>query len=227
MDSKELLTTTRAVRLKLDVTRTVEPELIQDCIRQAIQAPTPANVQSWRWMVVRDTARRAALGRLFREVGAPYLDTLAASGVPETRLRGGRHLIDIVERVPVLVIPCLLGRPPESNDVFASAVFWGGIYPAAWSFQLALRSKGLGSTFTTWHLRREAEAAEILGIPNDVTQTCMFPVAYATVTKFKPAKRIPAEEVSFTDKWGLPDASSREFEVDASRAVFSPARTIP
>ncbi|EWM15966.1 nitroreductase [Kutzneria sp. 744] len=198
VDNDELLSTTRSVRLKLDLERPVEPEVINDCLRLALQAPSPGNLQMWRWIVVRDANKRAELGRLFREAGNEYLASLPGD-IPEHSLRSGRFLIDNIERVPVFVIPCVLGRPPAT--VFESSAFWGGIYPAVWSLQLALRTRGLGSTMTTYHLTREAEAREILGIPEDVTQTCLLPIAYTTQTTFKPAQRRPLSEVAYTDRW--------------------------
>jgi nitroreductase len=199
VNNDELLSTTRSVRRKLDLDRPVEPEVIDECLRLALQAPSPGNTQTWRWIVVRDAGVRAELGRLFREVGTEYLASLPVD-IPEHSLRSGRFLLDNIERVPVLVVPCVLGRPPA--DLFEAAVFYGGIYPATWSFQLALRSRGLGSTFTTYHLRREAEAARVLGIPDDVTQTCLIPVAYTTQTRFRPAQRRPVGEVAYADRWG-------------------------
>jgi nitroreductase len=202
-----LLTTTRSVRRKLDLDRPVEPEVITECLRIAMQAPTPGNAQSWRWLVVRDKGIKDQLGAIFREVGTAYLDAMAArmgeaatSGQLARSLASGRHLVDVIERVPVFVIPCLQGRPEGGNA--ALSVFYGGIFPAVWNFQLALRSRGLGSTLTSYHLVHEAKAAEILGIPDDVTQVGLLPVAYTTVDDFRPAPRTPVEEVAYADTWG-------------------------
>lgn len=201
MEIDHLLSTTRAVRRKLDLDRPVEPEVLADCLNLALQAPTPGNAQAWRWLVVRDQGVKDRLGVLFREVGAAYLAQRAAEG--ESRaLTSGRHLVDVIERVPVFVIPVLKGRPTGDNAV--DAAFYGGIFPAVWNFQLALRSRGLGSTLTTYHLSREAEAAGILGIPDGYTQVGLLPVAYTTVPDFKPAARIPLSEVAYQDHWGTP-----------------------
>lgn len=208
MDSvDQVLSTTRSVRRKLDLDRPVEPEVLTECLRLAIQAPTPSNVQNWRWVVIRDQAKKDAIGALFKEVGNAYVAARLAEMGPMAddpaiarNLKSGRHLIDVIERVPVLVIPCLKGRPTADNGTLAA--FYGGIFPAVWSFQLALRSRGLGSTLTTYHLAREAEAAEILGIPSDVTQVGLLPVAYTTTTTFKPAPRAPVEDVVYHDSWG-------------------------
>ena len=204
MDTDQLLSTTRAVRRKLDLERPVEPEVLDECLRLALQAPTPGNAQAWRWMVVRDQGVKNQLAALFRSVGTPYLDAAEASGNPSMAraLASGRHLLDVIDRVPVYVIPCLKGRPTGENGL--DAAFYGGIFPAVWNFQLALRSRGLGSTLTTYHLQHEEAAAEILGIPSGYTQVGLLPVAYTTTPDFKPAPRRPLEEVAFLDHWGDP-----------------------
>jgi len=198
MEIDHLLSTTRAVRRKLDLDRPVEPEVLEECLNLALQAPTPGNVQAWRWLVVRDQGVKDRLSVLFREVGEAYL----AGRPPSRALASGQHLLDVIDRVPVFVIPVLAGRPAGDNAT--DAAFYGGIFPAVWNFQLALRSRGLGSTLTTYHLAREAEAAEILGIPDGHTQAGLLPVAYTTVPDFKPAPRTPLSEVAFLDHWGTP-----------------------
>ncbi|MFG1641635.1 nitroreductase family protein [Amycolatopsis sp. NPDC049252] len=206
MEIDHLLSTTRAVRRKLDLDRPVEPAVLEECLNLALQAPTPGNAQAWRWLVVRDQDVKERLGALFREVGEAYLagrEAAAGDDAGASRsLASGRHLIDVIERVPVFVIPCLEGRPSGENAT--DAAFYGGIFPAVWSFQLALRSRGLGSTLTTYHLSREAEAAEILGVPDGFTQVGLLPVAYTTVQDFKPAARVPLSEVAYLDHWGTP-----------------------
>lgn len=204
-----LLSTTRAVRRKLDLARPVPDQVLLDCLRLAVQAPTPGNSQVWRWLVVRDQAVKDRLGTLFREVGTAYmaakvagLGAAAAEPAAVRALASGQYLIDVIERVPVFVIPCVLGRPRGDNG--ALSVFYGGIFPAVWNFQLALRSRGLGSTLTSYHLEREAEAAEILGIPAHVTQVGLLPIGYTTAADFRPAPRTPVAQISYLDGWGSP-----------------------
>jgi nitroreductase len=204
-----LLSTTRSVRLKLDLDRPVEDEVLADCLRLATQAPTPGGAEAWRWIVVRDQEVKNGLGALFRQVGEEYLRAgleaageAASSPQVQRMVRSGQHLIDVIERVPVLVIPCAQGRPAGGNEELS--VFYGGIFPAVWSFQLALRSRGLGSTSTSYHLQHEQEAARILGIPDDVTQVGLLPVAYTTVPDFKPARRRPVSEIAYLDRWDRP-----------------------
>ncbi len=200
-----LLSTTRAVRKRLDLDREVPESVIVDCLRLAVQAPTAANTQSWRWLVVTDRAKRKELGRLYREGGRGYLESAAGRELnPQTKrvYESALFLTDILERVPVHVIPCIEGRA-ESTMNLASAAAYGSIIPATWSFMLALRSRGLGSAWTTLHLFKEQEAAELLGVPYDqITQIALLPVAYPVGTDFKPAARPPVEGITYWDTWG-------------------------
>lgn len=199
-----LLTTTRAVRRRLDLDRPVEPAVIHDCLRLAVQAPTASNSQTWRWMVVTDADKRARIARLYAKFGAEYLKGAARDATdPQTQrvYESALALTAILDRVPVHVIPCMEGRvDTEENGIAAAA--YGSIIPATWSFQLALRSRGLGSVFTTLHLFGERDVGELLGIPDDVTQIALLPVAYTTGTDFKPAARPPVESITYWDTWG-------------------------
>ena len=200
----KLLTTTRAVRRRLDLERPVEPEIILDCLRIAVQAPTASNQQDWRWMVVTDDATRAALAALYTEVGAAYLDQARTShSDAQTRrvYESAFALTEFLHNVPVFVIPCVAHRLDGAPNAIAAGAY-GSIIPAAWSFMLALRSRGLGSVWTTLHLFKEAEAAALLGIPDDVTQIALIPVAYTVGTDFKPATRPPVREITYWNAWG-------------------------
>jgi len=197
-----MLTTTRAVRKRLDLTRPVPREVVLDCLRLAIQAPTGGNSQGWRWVVVDDADKRAALAALYRERANPYLDGYRkASDAPNTVLDSSQYLTDHLHEVPVFVIPCILGRLPESPSNEEAAGFYGSILPGVWNFQLALRTRGLGSVFTTLHLAHEREAGELLGIPDTVTQAALIPVAYTVGTDFKPAARRPIEQITYWNGW--------------------------
>jgi nitroreductase len=203
-ETDRLLSTTRGVRRRLDLDRDVDPAVVLDCIRLAVQAPTGSNEQSWRWMVVTDAHKRAAIATAYRDVGAAYLEQAAGTvEEPQTRrvYESALALTETLHRVPVLVIPCIERRfDGAENGVAASA--YGSILPAAWSFLLALRSRGLGSVWTTLHLFKEQEIAEVLGIPDTVTQVALFPVAHTIGTDFKPAARPPVEGITFWDTWG-------------------------
>ena len=200
----ELLTTTRAVRKRLDLTRPVSRHVILECVRIAMQAPTASNAQDWRWLVITDAEKRAAIADLYRSIGAKYLAHAAATeSDPQTRrvYRSAHDLTETLAEVPVHVIPCLQRRFDECDRVVAASA-WASIIPAAWSFLLALRSRGLGSVWTTMHLAKEQEVAKLLGIPDTVTQAALFPVAYTIGTDFRPATRPPAETITFWNTWG-------------------------
>jgi nitroreductase len=200
-----LLSTTRSVRRRLDLERPVPREVLLDCVRLAVQAPTASNRQTWRWMMVTDPAKRAALAELYGS-GRPYLEAGAAgqlSDDPQTVrvYKSALYLVDILADVPVHVIPCLEGRADSPGNL-SGASFYGSIMQAAWSFMLALRARGLGSVWTTLHLQKEREAAELLGIPYEsVSQIALLPVAYTVGTDFQPAARGPVEEITCWDSW--------------------------
>lgn len=202
----ELLSTTRSVRKRLDLTRPVGRDVILECIRLAMQAPTASNAQDWRWLVVTDPEKRAAIAEIYRGIGAQYLAQAADTATdPQTRrvYQSARTLTDTLARVPVHVIPCLTQRIDTAEPGIAAAA-WASIIPAGWSFLLALRSRGLGSVWTTMHLFKESEVAELLGIPPTVTQAALFPVAYTIGTDFRAATRPPAETVTYWDTWKQP-----------------------
>ena len=207
-----LLTTTRSVRKRLDLTRPVEPAVLERCIEIAFQAPTGSNAQGWHFVVVTEPETRARLTALYRQGLELLLPTYASGPFPaddaRTRqlpgmLASGFHLYEHLHEVPVLVIPCIEGRF-ETAAVVMQATLYGSIFPAVWSFMLALRARGIGACLTTDHLFYEAEAAQILGIPDTVTQVALLPVAYFTGTDFKPAKRLPARERTHWNRWGVP-----------------------
>lgn len=200
----ELLSTTRAVRKRLDLTRPVPRDVILECLQLASQAPTATNNQDWRWVVVTDPQKRAAIAEIYNSVGADYLAHKAQStDDPQTRrvYESASALTSILAEVPVHVIPCIDKRL-DGMPLMAAAAAWGSILPAAWSFLLALRSRGLGSVWTTLHLGKEREVAELLGIPDTVTQVALFPVAYTIGTDFKPATRPPVETITSWNTWG-------------------------
>jgi nitroreductase len=204
-----LLTTTRAVRKRLDLTRPVDRQTILDCIRVATQAPAGGNVQRWRWIVVDDPEKKQGIAELYRRAYAPYIaaqrdavaggERAADADNVGAIMSSSDHLADILHEVPALVIPCSLGAPGGSQGMVAG--FYGSILPAVWSFMLAARSRGIGTAWTTLHLEYEAEARELLGIPPTVTQVAMTPVAYYTGETFKPGRRRAAEEVTYFNGW--------------------------
>ncbi|MFV8231882.1 nitroreductase family protein [Mycolicibacterium fortuitum] len=205
----ELLTTTRSVRKRLDFEKPVSREVLMECLDLALQAPTGSNAQDWQWVFVEDPAKKKALADIYRSNANPYLDQPKPQrgDIRDEQIgavmNSAKYLAENFEKAPVLLIPCLKGRP-DGAPAGMSASFWGSLLPAVWSFMLALRSRGLGSAWTTLHLLGEGEkqAAELLGIPFDgYSQAGLFPVAYTVGTDFKKAKRLPAEQFSHWDSW--------------------------
>jgi nitroreductase len=203
MDAETLLTTTRSVRRKLDLERPVDQKVIEDCLRVAMQAPiASALMPLLRWVVVRDAGIRAKIAHLTRK-GGRVSQAKYGHLAPPKAPASGKHLLDVLDRVPVFVIPCMLGRP-EGESTYLSA-FYGSVYPAMWSFQLALHARGLGSSIAAYHLSdHEKEAGDLLGIPEDVTQVSMLAVAHTTQSTFRPAERPAIETITSVDGWGTP-----------------------
>ena len=205
----EVLTTTRSVRKRLDLTRPVERSVIEECLRIAQQAPSASNRQHWHFIVVTDPAKKAALGELYlrgrqgssASRQARVFKSEDAKVAYQRVAESADYLADKMGQVPVLVIPAIEGRI-EAMPYAGQAALWGTIIPAAWSFMLAARARGLGSVWTTIHLNYEREASEILGIPYDtVSQAAMIPLAYTVGTDFKLAQRDPVESMVHWDSW--------------------------
>jgi len=199
----ELLSTTRAVRKRLDLTRPVEREVLEECLQLAQQAPTASYSQNWHFVVVTDAEKRAALGELWRQVAYPYLQRGGGPREGQMAKIGDAvvHLAEHIHEVPVHVIPCVIGRYEGKSNPLVASMF-GSIIPASWSFMLAARSRGLGTVWTTFHLMHEREAAEVLSIPyEEVTQVALIPVAYTIGTDFKPGPRRRLATVLHWDAW--------------------------
>lgn len=198
-----VLTTTRSVRRRLNLTRSVEPEIIQACLEIAIQAPTGSNRQGYHFVVITDADKRAGLADLYRKA---FYENWTPQRKEEAQQRDPRnlaayfYLAEHLHEVPVHIIPCIEGRL-VGIELFAQASGYGGILPAAWSLMLALRARNVGSAWTTIHLKYAQEAAALLGIPDHITQAALLPVAYFTGDDFKPAKRVPARERTYWNGW--------------------------
>ena len=203
LDSVDLvLGTTRSVRRKLDFERPVEPETIEACIALATQAPTGRNAQGWRFLVVTEPEKKRAVAELYRRALAHYRALRAAEPAAEPPKAAYQQLADRMHELPVLILVCVEGRP-EALSVAQQVAFYGSVLPAAWSLMLALRARGLGSTWTTLHLLHEEEAARLLGIPEGVTQTVLLPVGYLRDAVLRPAERLAPGEVTYWNAWGV------------------------
>ena len=217
LTNTELLSTTRAVRKRLDFDRPVGIEVLQECLEMAVQAPSGSNAQGWQFMFVTDPAKKARIGELYSQVFDLYREmpvaihhlhkesgdnTLVSS--QERSTSSAEYLAANMAKAPAMLIPCVAGRTDQDLSVglMGQASIFGSIIPAAWSFMLAARARGLGTAWTTLHLAHEQEIAELLGIPYpDFMQVALIPIAYTKGTDFKPAYRPPLETVMHVDSW--------------------------
>jgi nitroreductase len=207
----EVLTTTRSVRKRLDFEKPVPREVLMECLDLALQAPTGSNSQGWQWVFVEDADKKKAIGDIYLANASGYLKAPPAREYAAGDTRGERmgkvrdsatYLAEHMHEAPVLLIPCLEGRADQSP--LGGVSFWASLFPAVWSFCLALRSRGLGTCWTTLHLLRDGEqrAADVLGIPYDTySQGGLFPIAYTKGTDFRPAKRLPAASLTHWNSW--------------------------
>lgn len=217
LSNDDLLRTTRAVRKRLDFERPVPMAVLEECMELAVQAPTGSNAQGWQFVFVTDTAKKKRIGELYSQVFDIYREmpvaihklhgdskdeSLKSSQVRSTS--SAEFLAEHMGEVPAMLIPCIAGRcdTPPANNLFAQSATFGSIIPAAWSFMLAARARGLGTAWTTLHLMHEREIADLLGIPfDDFMQVALIPIGYTKGTQFKPAYRPPVQSVMHVDQW--------------------------
>ena len=206
-EADRLLTTTKQVRQRLDLTRPVPHDELIECIEIAGHAPMGGNLERNRWMIIDDAATKEAIAVRFAEVGRPYLAVNAevrGDDRSQRVIESATYLVDHLAEVPALVLSMRLDRPPMDQSQGQVAAYYGSVLPGVWSFQLAARARGIGSAWTTFHLEHEAEIATLLGIPPTVTQVCLLAVGYFTGDTFAPAPRRPAREVTFLNTWKNP-----------------------
>jgi nitroreductase len=201
----EVLTTTRTVRKRLDLSKPVPRAIIEECLELALQAPNGSNLNVWRWIVVDDRATIATIAGIYKAGLETYAkDHYRANlGIPDEDklMDSAMTLLRVMDRVPAMLIPLMPGRV-EGKNASDQAVMWGSIVQAVWSFCLALRERGLGSAWTTVTLERENDMADVLGIPfEQYTQVGLFPIAYTLGTNFKRAWRKPVSEVLSYNKF--------------------------
>ena len=218
LSNDELLSTTRAVRKRLDFDKPVELDTIRECMELAVQAPTGSNSQGWQFVFVTDADKRARIGELYGQAFSIYRDMPIAihhlhkeSGddslisSQERSTSSAEYLAANMGRAPVLMIPCIAGRTDAEGVIsgnMGNAGTYGSIIPAAWNFMLAARARGLGTAWTTLHLMHEKEISDLLGIPYDeYMQVALIPIAYTKGTNFKPAYRPSVDTVMHIDQW--------------------------
>jgi nitroreductase len=217
LTNDELLSTTRAVRKRLDFDRPVSNEVLKECIEMAVQAPSGSNSQGWQFVFVTDKAKREKIGDLYRQAFSIYREMPAAIhnlhmdskdlSLTDSQTRSAssaEYLAENMGKAPVLFIPCIAGRTDNEagQNALAQAGTMGSVIPAAWNFMLAARARGLGTAWSTLHLMYEKEVADIIGIPfDDYMQVALIPVAYTKGTSFKPAYRPAVESVMHFNEW--------------------------
>lgn len=213
-DPDLLLQTTPSVRRRLDLERPVDRALIAECMELAVHAPNGSNQQPYRFVFVDDADRKVALADVYRAAMADYVnrprttapeDTTDRTSAAQQRIAASvAFLAAHMQDVPVLCVPLVAGRTDgqgagahaERTGTFWQANRWGSVVPALWSFMLALRSRGLGSAWTTLTLLREQEVAEVLGVPfAHWMQVGLFPVAHTIGKDFRPTPRRPGAEL--------------------------------
>lgn len=192
----EVLSTTRSVRRKLDFERPLERQVLFDCIDVAVQAPTGITGEAWRFIVVDESAQKAAIALLYKEV---LLDLLEDRGMPMKPTH--KALIDRLHEIPAMIFVCVDGEP-MNDTVSGHVAYYGSILPAAWSLMLALRARGIGATWTTLLSSRQAEVANVLHMPKGALHTVMLPVGYTKGAVLKRADRQSASEVTYWNRWG-------------------------
>ena len=219
LSADELLSTTRAVRKRLDFDREVPVDVLKECMEMAVQAPTGSNSQAWQFVFVTDPEKRAKIGEYYRQAFEVYKtmpmsihhinkdtgdDVMTAS--QERSASSADYLGENMDKVPAMLIPCITPRtdlpmPEGMAPTIMHAAQLGSIIPAVWSFMLAARSRGIGTAWRTLHLSFEKEIGELLGIPADYMQVALIPIAYSIGTEFKPAHRPPVETVMHINEW--------------------------
>lgn len=206
-EADRLLTTTKQVRKRLDLTRPVPYDELLECIDLANHAPMGGNLERNRWMIIDDPDTKAKISEYFGAVGRPYLQMNAEVRADDRSTKvidSATFLVDHLHEVPALVLAMRLDRVPDGSSTGSYAGYYGSVLPGVWSFQLAARARGIGSAWTTFHLEHEAEVAELLEIPSSVTQVCLLAVGYYTGDSFTPAPRRPAAEVTYLNRWKAP-----------------------
>jgi len=224
-DFEHVMTTTRSVRKRLDFDRQIEFEVIEECMNIALQAPTGGHAEDWRWIFVTDLEIKSKIANIYRDNFIKHVkEPLESNGSEHSEIRGrlggissagldnrttrmldgASFLADNIGRSQYMLLVCATRPNPQVGGAGSLSALYGSVYPAIWSFQLALRSRGLGSVITTLHLHAEKEVAEILGIPDSATQIALLPIGHTIGTEFKFAERKSISSVAFLNAWNSP-----------------------
>jgi nitroreductase len=190
-----VLSTARSVRRKLDFNRPISKQDLAACINVAVQAPTGLAGENWRFLVVTDPTQKKLIADIYCEV---LLQLSESRGI--TLKPTHNALMERLHEIPCMVFVFAIGEP--GDDVSGQIGFYGSILPAAWSLMLAMRARGIGTTWTSLLASRTDDIARILNVPEGVTQTVMLPAAYTLGAKLKVAERLKAADVTFSDRWG-------------------------
>jgi nitroreductase len=210
----QLLSTTRAVRKRLDLDRPVDDDVIRECVAAAMQAPSGSNKMTMQFVIVRDAEVKRAIGDVYRQCYDIYrtLDGIYIGSIDKgdeamnaqqaRSAASADFLADRIGLAPALVIPCSVGGRADGLPAMVAASLFGNVMPATWSFMLAARARGLGTCWTSLHLMKEKDVADILGLPfESVQQVCLSPLAYTVGTDFKPAARPDPDSIIHWDRW--------------------------
>ncbi len=213
LSADEVLTTTRAVRKRLDLDRPVELDVLRECLDIALQAPSGSNSQGWQFLLITEREKIEAIAAYYQRAFAEYesgpaqptklhTDDPSMAPVQARVLSSAQYLAANMARVPALLIPCMAGRP-ETGELPLGIIagMYGSVIPAAWSFMLAARERGLGTCWTTLHLNFEREIAELLQIPEEYSQVALIPIAYTRGTQFQKAPRKSLDDALHVNNW--------------------------
>ena len=213
LTADEVLTTTRAVRKRLDLDRPVEMEVLRECLQIAQQAPSGSNSQGWHFLLVTERERIETIADYYQQAFAEYeagpaqptklhTDDPSMAQTQERVLSSAQYLAENMARVPAMLIPCMAGRP-ETGELPLGIIsgMYGSVIPATWSFMLAARERGLGTCWTTLHLNFEEEIATLLNIPDGFSQVALIPIAYTRGTQFQRAPRKSLDESLHINSW--------------------------
>jgi nitroreductase len=214
LTNEDLLTTTRAVRKRLDFDRPVDDDDIRDCVRIAMQSPSGSNNMTMQFVVVKDADKRAQIGEIYRQcyeiyktmdgiyVGSIDKETADEQAQQDRVASSADYLGDNMGKAPALVIACTASGRVDGQPGLVAASAMGNVLPAMWSFMLAARARGLGTAWTTVALMMEQELADVVGIPFDeVQQVCLSPIAHTKGTDFKAAMRPEPDTIIHWDSW--------------------------